>query len=133
LLYSIKPLVVLEFKKGKLTIIKSDAGNFFDRIDVRGGTPTIKLSAGRMLGVAHAPPLIIFGALFYRQLFYLIDDKFNIKIIEKKFFLENKGIEFPCGLLLLGKNIIMSFGSADKMAMYCKIPVQKLKLLGINI
>jgi hypothetical protein len=133
-LYSIKPLLVLQFLNKKLKVIKSDSGKNLNQIYVRGGTTIVELANRRMIGVGHKAPIKSFGSLFYKHLFYMIDDEFNLKMLSKEFFIEKKGLEFPCGLFLNGKNIVMSYGSVKQdMSMYCKIPLHKLKFFNINI
>ena len=133
-LYSISPLVVLKFHNKKLAIIKSDSMHNLNQIHIRGGTTVVKLANGRILGVGHKAPLLSFGSIFYRHLFYILDDKFNLKMLSKEFFIEKKGLEFPLGLLLNGGSIIMSYGSFKQdMSMFCKFPLLKLNFLKINI
>lgn len=113
---------------------KFDSSDDLNQISIRGGTSVVKFPNGTMLGVGHKAPLITFGSYFYRHLFYILDDNFNIKMLSKEFFIEKKGSEFPVGLILYGKKIIMSYGSFKQdMSMYCKIPFHKLKFFNINI
>jgi predicted GH43/DUF377 family glycosyl hydrolase len=126
LLYSLDPMVVFQFVGSKLALVKSHSASSIKKLKIHGGTPAIKFLGGSFLGVAHKLPLILFGQLFYRHFFYLLDKDFNLKMVSREFALEKFGIEFPCGLILLGKNLLLSYGSMDNSARFIKIPKKEI-------
>jgi len=119
-------MVVFQFVGFKLVPVKSDNASSIKKLKIHGGTPTIKFPGGLFLGIAHKPPIIFFRKSFYRQFFYLLDDDFNLKMVSREFFLEKFGIEFPCGLIMLGKNLLLSYGSMDNSARFLKIPKKEI-------
>ena len=126
LLYSIEPLQVYKFRKAKLLLYKSEVNFDIKNIKIRGGTPPIKFFGNSYLGMAHKAPATLFGRKFYRQLFYLLDNKFNLIFVTKEFFIEKIGIEFPCGMTLLNSELLISYGSKDRDSRYINFPSSKL-------
>ena len=126
LLYSLDPMVVFQFVGYKLVLVKSHNTNDINKLKIHGGTPAIRFPGGGFLGVAHKLPLILFGQTLYRQFFYLLDEDFNLKMASRDFVLEEFGIEFPCGLILFGNYLLMSYGSMDKSARFLKIPTKEV-------
>lgn len=121
---SFVPLSFVDFNCKEFTVRKSVSPDF----SVRGGTPIIPWSDG-YLGIVHTPPLKFDGVVYYMHRFVLLDSSFLVRELSRPFFFQRRGIEFACGLVDAGEDLIVSYGVSDRSShvmRISKITVQKL-------
>lgn len=131
-----KNWVPLPSRDGKISFIPSfipigfidfDFRGFSLRCDkshdfsVRGGTPLIAWGDG-YLGIVHTPPMKHDGVVYYMHKLVLLDSNFMVREFSRPFFFQRRGIEFACGLIEFGEDLIVSYGVSDRSSSFVKIP-----------
>lgn len=124
LLYSIDPMVVYEFADGALALVRGSPAEV-KTFDIRGGTPLLPWG-GYYIGLVHAPNRASNGRGHYTHNFIVLDDKFDVVEISRPFFLQRKGIEFACGIIQYGDDLLISYGVSDRRAAFCVLPADKI-------
>lgn len=56
-----------------------------------------------------------------------MNKNFEIIEISEPFFIQKRGIEFACGLIWDGDDLLVSYGVADRAAFYARIQIKSLK------
>lgn len=122
--YSLLPLVIYRFNEGALDLFKGEAPSR-NEFSIRGGTPIIKINS-KFVGIAHLAPLKFQQKNYYRHLFVVLDQFLEPDGLSEPFFIQRKGIEFACGLHLLGDDLLISYGVSDGSANFCMLPQSNL-------
>ena len=118
------------------TIIKGDDGMGFIEDGpyllrhARGGSQVIPLPERGHLALVHES-VDFDGRRVYTHRFVFFDKHLSIDLWSYPFCFEGRGIEFAAGMVLVGEDLLISYGVHDAKAMLLRMPLSEaLEMLG---
>lgn len=122
LVYSLDPLTIIKIDGNNASVVK---GNVTDQpILLSGGTPFVALGE-KYISVAHYPKLFV-DKHYYYHCFVVLNSELELEEVSEPFFIQRRGIEYACGLVQDGEDLLLSYGVADRAAFYVRIPIESL-------
>jgi hypothetical protein len=129
LIYSFDPMVVYEFHKGNLRLVKGEPTRKGD-FPLRGGTPLMPWN-GYHVGLVHAVQLK--RKKYYLHAFVALDSNFDVVELSEFFYIQRPGIEFAAGLLEHKGDFLVSYGVADRVSSFCLLPFARIAPMMISL
>lgn len=96
------------------------------KFSIRGGTPLVKFGS-HYISLAHSAPIKANDRLHYLHHFVIYDKLLRHVETSPPFFLRRRGIEFACGLQIIGDVAYIAYGVADRAAEIMRIPTSSFK------
>lgn len=120
------PLIVYEFKKGKLIKFKGSIGEE-PGFDMRGGSPFIEFK-GKHIAIGHFKGFKAAGKLYYRHFFVTLDENLEIEEETPPFFIHRPGLEFASGICCPdgSDEFMISYGRSDRFAILQSFKIDQI-------
>jgi predicted GH43/DUF377 family glycosyl hydrolase len=125
-IYSYAPLVLLEYRSGRLEMLHEQAASSGNTFSLRGGTPMVPWKDG-FVSLAHTERIELDGKRYYLHCFVRMNKSFRITEVSEHFFLQRRGIEFASGLASAGESLIVAYGVADQTGYMMELPEEVVR------
>jgi predicted GH43/DUF377 family glycosyl hydrolase len=91
--------------------------SYMDLAHISGGSQVIEVQPGKYLAVVHeARPIPGQKTRYYSHRFVLLQGNGSVVKLSEPFYFHDRQIEFCAGLVLIGKQLVVSYGVRDEEA-----------------